>query len=276
MAYCLVGGTSKLSRHFAKFLENRGEPYFILSKELDPEMFDLNKFATRVIHEFSTQTPEVVVNFVGFKGDSLEESMRWNYQLTRLLLDACRLSGVKKVVLIGSAAEYGLSNHPIYFSEEMTLKPSSAYGESKALQSSLVSAHEYSDLTILYLRVFNVWGSEMSRQTLSGYLEHLASLDPRERMAQQLLDSNSIRDFVHVSTFCEKLFEAAKNTRCSLIVNLGSGRPLSIQRFALDFLHELGIDRDLPEFHQSNPKTYSVANIARLELLTQAPMDYAH
>ena len=166
-----------------------------------------------------------------------------NVNGTLSILKACVQNGLKSFIFASSSAVYGESkNHPIK-EDEQQLKPVSLYGASKLAGEALVSAYSsFFDATFC-LRFFNIYGNRQ------------VSANPSviQRFKERILkgsspviygDGNQTRDFVHVDDAVNCVLRAYKSThkykihqknsmvKQSIILNVGSGRPVSIKYLA--------------------------------------------
>ena len=153
---------------------------------------------------------------------------------TVALMEAMRVTGVRRVVFTSSAALYGeQANQPVH--EQQTPNPNSPYGVSK-----LAAEYYVSTLGILYdietisLRIFNAYGPgqdlppsyppvvpQLLRQALTG-----GSLVILGNGAQT-------RDFVFVDDVLDALVPAATASDANrAVVNIGSGQEASINDLA--------------------------------------------
>ncbi|MBF0208970.1 MAG: NAD-dependent epimerase/dehydratase family protein, partial [Oligoflexia bacterium] len=102
--------------------------------------------------------PSYIINLVGNASSSdFEELALVNAILSERLLECVvSCSGVEKILLIGSAAEYGIqASLPI--SEDAVLNPKTPYGLSKVLQAQIF--HYYADkIAVNLARTFNIIG----------------------------------------------------------------------------------------------------------------------
>ena len=112
--------------------------------------------------------PEVVVSCAGVVENSERASL--NVTFTTNLLDAILASNVsvKKIIISGSAAEYGIvKDDKVPIKEDDELNPVGFYGTSKAdeTRTALRYKHEHG-LPIVVARIFNPIGVGMNRKFL--------------------------------------------------------------------------------------------------------------
>ena len=108
--------------------------------------------------------PDCVLHLAAtFSGD-LNEAYAVNVAPAQRILEWVQRNGLKtRVILIGSAAEYGVvkpNENPIR--EDHVLAPISVYGISKAWQSQLLGFYTYQGVDVVCARIFNLYGPGVS------------------------------------------------------------------------------------------------------------------
>jgi GDP-4-dehydro-6-deoxy-D-mannose reductase len=163
------------------------------------------------VHErLQRERPDVVYHLAAFTqvGESWNQPdrvLRINVEGTLHVLDAARAAGVARVVVIGSAEEYGLvSEADLPIDEETALRPNTPYGASKVAASYLaLQAWLGSGLETVRVRPFNHTGPGQLPNFLVPALAHrivdaertgrdeivVGNLDP-------VRDINDVRDIV--------------------------------------------------------------------------------
>lgn len=143
-------------------------------------------------------------------------------------------SGIRRFLIVGSCFEYGRSGERYDFIPvTASLEPTTAYGASKA--AATVAAHALAvehDLSIVIARPFHVYGEgEDPCRFWPSLLS--AALQGRDLL---MTHGDQIRDFQHVTKTVGQLLrlldckEALRGI--PLLVNLGSGLPMSLRSFA--------------------------------------------
>lgn len=104
------------------------------------------------------------LSHVGESWDSGAEAFRVNAEGTLHVLDAARRHGVARVLVVGSAEEYGAANaSDIPLSEESPLRPLTPYGVGKVAADFLaLQAHLAHGLGTIRARAFNHTGTGQS------------------------------------------------------------------------------------------------------------------
>lgn len=183
-----------------------------------------------------------------------------------LLDSAASLPEPPVVVVAGSGFEYAPQDRPIR--EDDPLQPNSAYGLSKAA-AALVASYYASRLPITLIRYFNLYGIGDVEPRLAPYIIRCA----RDRIPVELTACEQIRDFIEVGEAAEGTWrvlarppEAGAGLR---VLNLGTGRPLTLRHFVetlADLLAQQGTKPDLrigaKAYRQGEPNTVYADNTA--------------
>lgn len=147
MRSVVTGGSGFAGRWLVSHLRDCGNDVVSLDRSNgDPlDVTDRDAVARRI----EQHRPEVVYHLAAFThvGDSWNEPvevLRVNVEGTLNVLDACVAAGVRRVLVVGSAEEYGrVADADLPLREDAPLRPSTPYGASKvaagylALQSFL-------------------------------------------------------------------------------------------------------------------------------------------
>lgn len=148
---------------------------------------------------------------------------------TLAVLEACRITGVPRLVYLSSAEVYGRPHcNPV--AEDYPLRPRSPYAASKAAaeQFVLAYAHAYGMQTYV-LRPFSVYGPELPLRSV------IATVLSQALWQQEVVIGNldSIRDYVFVDDVIDGILRTATLAAASVnTFNLGSGTGTSIATLA--------------------------------------------
>lgn len=170
---------------------------------------------------------------------------------TIAILEACRKSGVRKVVFSSTAAVYGIPQRlPIF--ETHPLQPLSPYGVSKrACESYLHLYKGLYGLDYTILRYANVYGPGQYAGgecgVLSAFMHRLAS----GASVKIFGDGEQTRDFVFVNDIARANLLAAKGPS-GLTVNISTGVAVSVLDLVAILEEQLGAPIEL-EFENERP-----------------------
>lgn len=143
------------------------------------------------------------------------------------LLEVFSLSGGKRVVIAGSCAEYDWNNSPCVVGQT-PLKPNSFYGQCKnALHSILEPWAKAVGLTLLWGRIFHLFGPGEHRNRFIPSII-LGLLNNCEIPCSH---GNQIRDFLYVKDVANAFVELLDN-QASGAFNVGSGIKISLKELA--------------------------------------------
>jgi GDP-4-dehydro-6-deoxy-D-mannose reductase len=163
------------------------------------------------------------------------ELYRVNVMATLRLLEAVRLHAPNsKVLLVGSAAEYGTvteSNLPV--TEEHPCRPTTAYGISK--HAATLIGQDYArrlNMSIVIARPFNIIGPGVPRSLVLGALLQRAkeALSGTGAAVVKVGNLGSERDFIAVEDVVEAYWRMLQGDFRGEIFNLCSGEPCSIRK----------------------------------------------
>ncbi len=150
------------------------------------------------------------------------EYFRNNLSATTNILEYCIKKNIKKLIYVSSYVygnpEYSPidENHPIH--------PHNAYTESKYLGERLCEFFsKNSELSVIILRPFNIFGESMKEGYLLSNLINSAKTDKKIK----ILNKNSKRDFLHIDDFVDVILKTLDYNCKFEIFNVGYGRSFS-------------------------------------------------
>lgn len=171
------------------------------------------------------ERPDFIVNLVGlFKAVEFRELFRANVELSRRMLETCRSaeSPPEKILLIGSAAEYGdVRANPV--SEEAEPRPVSLYGLTKEFQTGLASFyHRMYGLPVVVARTFNILGPGQSRDLAVGnFMRQVA--DAKDGDEIRVGNLSSSRDYIPVEDVARQYWKLLLSGKPGEVYNVASG-----------------------------------------------------
>ena len=157
---------------------------------------------------------------------------------TVTLLEACRRSGVSRVVYLSSAEVYGRpSTNPV--EESHPVRPLSPYGAAKAAAEIFVKTMASSSkIEHLILRPFSVFGPRQSPDSLIATILRQAKRDG----CVWLSDLKPMRDYCYVQDLVEAIALACTVNGEGCVFNIGSGEGTSVEEIAKFILRLREID----------------------------------
>lgn len=253
---------------------------------VEGELEDTERLATAI----RTFSPECVIHFAAsaYVGESVEDPGKYyrnNVAGSISLLDACRATGIGRVVFSSSCATYGVpSRLPI--TEDTVQLPINPYGRTKLMIELMLGdyARAYGFRSVA-LRYFNAAGADPEGQLTERH-DPETHLIPRALMAAAgridrldiygddyaTPDGTCIRDYIHVTDLADAHVAAVNYLRDGgevLHANLGSGHGTSIRQVleAIDRVTRRQVPvQMLPRRPGDPPVLYADTNSARQRL----------
>lgn len=191
--------------------------------------------------------PKAIINCAGVVENSNKADL--NPVFTENLLRAIVVSKLKlqRVVIIGSAAEYGVvgrENEPT--KETAPLMATSPYGMSKIRETE--TAIEYARnyrLPVIVARLFNPIGTNMpSRLLVPRIIDQVKAIQQGQRASVDVSRLDARRDYINVKDVVSALNHILCNQPKSHLYNIGSGVSTSNQEI-IDLI--LRLTKNLPK-----------------------------
>lgn len=189
------------------------------------------------------------------------------------------LSSIKKiqpncrVMLIGSAAEYGMQTKKGAVKESQELNPLTFYGLSKVFQTHLMRFyHNQFKLDLVMVRPFNIYGEGASNKLFSGRL-----FKQIERYTKGEIDKinlgylDNMRDYISIDYATEQVIKVMNYGKAGEIYNIGSGFPSKTKDLLKIILKSYGLGLNIVESSNINKKLFDpkviYADISKIEKL---------
>lgn len=175
--------------------------------------------------------PELIFHLAATFTSDLSEAYRVNVAASKQILELAQDKA--RVVLIGSAAEYGMvkpDESPV--KEDHALAPFTAYGVSKAWQTQLLGFYEQKGADVVCARIFNLYGPNMSNRLFAGIVQ--AQIDLIKAGKQQFIevgDLSATRDYLSTEEAVDQLLLIAKHGMAGNIYHVASGIPTTMREF---------------------------------------------
>jgi nucleoside-diphosphate-sugar epimerase len=240
----ITGSTGFIGAHFLNKLSGRGhfvkalrrsksiprvpllnEPYWVDGSVDSVVPSDLEGMDVLVHLAATGVSPQVA---------SWEELLEFNVVAQLKLLKVAAAASVKKIIIAGTAAEYGsTANDYEKIPPNAPLNPTSSYAASKAAGFLIAQAfclkHQ---VPLSYHRIFSVYGDGQFEKNLWPSLKAAAKSGGDFLMTS----GEQIRDFIEVEAVAKALVESVEmpfhDPDLPLITNIGSGQGTSILEFA--------------------------------------------
>jgi nucleoside-diphosphate-sugar epimerase len=179
------------------------------------------------------ERPNLIFHLAGTRGceDGVSSAVacaEMNVHATVRLLDEARRARAQRIIMMGSADEYG--NQPGPLNESLPLRPVSAYAVSKAAATNFAQAMSAAgDCPVVVLRPFSVYGPRQPARMFVAEAVDCAVNGLPFRMTH----GKQRRDLVYVDDVVRAIIAAALAPGLEgEVINIGSGRPLPLRDVA--------------------------------------------
>ena len=196
-----------------------------------------------------------------------------NVLTTKNILDAVyKYSSSARVLLIGSAAEYGLvskENCPV--AESSSLRPFSIYGLTKINQKTIMDYYvNTKSLDIVMARPFNLYGKGISSRLFIGKVyQEINSLKNGDVDKISLGNLDSERDFISIENAVKHYIRIMEKGIVGEVYNVASGKSIKIKDILSRILEEEHLDFNVVNANsrseQTNDSDIIYADITKLK-----------
>jgi dTDP-6-deoxy-L-talose 4-dehydrogenase (NAD+) len=157
-----------------------------------------------------------------------ERNLFANYYFIKALLDG----GLQHLVVTGTCLEYGMRNGCL--SENMRTQPSNPYALAKdTLRKFLEVMPQQQDITMQWARLFYMYGIGQNQNSLLAQLDHAIEINDA---IFNMSAGEQLRDYLPVKEAANKLINLMEYPQCTGIVNICSGKPISVRRLVEEHL----------------------------------------
>ena len=184
-------------------LRSEGDEVIAIDRANGPDVTD----AAAVRDVIGRERPEAVyhlaaVTHIGASWDAPLEVFRINAEGTFNVLSACKAAGVDRVLVVGSADEYGaVRPEDLPLTEDAPLRPLTPYGASKVAAEFLgLQAFLGEALPVIRVRAFNHTGRDQpDRFMIPGLARRIAAAERDGRKEIPIGSLEPVRDFTNVA-----------------------------------------------------------------------------
>jgi len=217
--------------------------------------------------------PKNIYHLAGSFTQNYKNDFNSNLQATKNILDAVKeFSPSSRVLLIGSAAEYGIvKSEDCPITEDAELRPFNIYGLTKIYQKSLMDFYVNSyALDIVMARPFNLYGKGASSLLFIGNLYKQIDLYKSGKISEILLGNlQTKRDYIFIKDAVRHYITIMKSGASGEIYNVASGKPTSTKDLLKKILDEESLDLSIIKSDsrpiQANDSSVIFADISKLE-----------
>jgi GDP-4-dehydro-6-deoxy-D-mannose reductase len=238
----VTGGRGFVGRHLVAHLQARGDDVVVLDRsgrdavditDADAVRNRIAGFAPNVVFHLAAQS------HVGASWNDEDAVQRVNVGGTANVLDGSASAGVGRIVIVGSAEEYGrIDPSAIPVRETTPLQPVSPYARSKVAAEALaLAAQRDGSVDVLCVRAFNHTGPGQSANFLvPGLATRIARAERGATDDITVGNLDSVRDYSDVRDVVRAYRLLAEHGTAGEIYNVCSGVGLSVADIAQGLL----------------------------------------
>ncbi|CAN5305125.1 GDP-mannose 4,6-dehydratase [soil metagenome] len=215
---------------------------------------DVSNF-TQVCETIETFRPTVIVHLAATFENQFDSAFTINVMGAKNILTAIdKIGCVTRVVLAGSAAEYGLispDENPIH--ENTMLRPVSIYGLTKSWQTNwgLMCAHQGQDVIIA--RIFNLDAPQLSNRLFIGRInQQIEEILLGKRSRIEIGSLSAIRDYVSLNLASQQLLAIIKYGQSGTVYHVASGQAVTMRDLLTQRLMSHNLKFDIVDEHPNH------------------------
>jgi GDP-4-dehydro-6-deoxy-D-mannose reductase len=234
----VTGASGFVGRHLVAHLRAAGDEVTALDRAGDHPVDVTDAAAVRTSIEAAT--PDAVyhlaaVSHIGGSWEAPGQVFRVNAEGTLHVLQACAAAGVARVLVVGSADEYGaVDERDLPLREDAPLRPLTPYGASKVAADFLaLQAFLGEGLATLRVRAFNHTGpGQDSRFLVPGLAHRIARAERDGDREVSMGNATTVRDFSDVRDVVRAYRLIVQRGELGDVYNVCSGRGVSSREMA--------------------------------------------
>jgi GDP-4-dehydro-6-deoxy-D-mannose reductase len=257
MRAAVTGSSGFVGGHLVPYLRALGDEVVTIDRTGEPPVDVTDTHRVRDV--LRSARPDAVyhlagLSHVGESWDAPETVFRVNAEGTLSVLRACADAGVERVLVAGSADEYGVVGlHDLPITEEAPVRPITPYGASKGAADVLALQAFLGDgLGTLRVRAFNHTGpGQSSTMLVPGLAARIAAAEREGQRAIRVGSLDAVRDLTDVRDVVRAYRLLVEHGTPGDAYNVCSGRAVSVRDIADAMLTmseaplELVVDPDL-------------------------------
>jgi nucleoside-diphosphate-sugar epimerase len=162
--------------------------------------------------------------------EHFEQELPAQYRFLKKLVD----SGLKNLLVTGTCMEYGMQSGPLR--EDMETRPTNPYGFAKdTLRRQLEYLKNDQSFTLTWARLFYLYGDGQPEHSV---LLQLKGAVERGDKVFNMSGGEQLRDYLPVAEVAKCLVSLAMGIREDGIVNVCSGKPISVRKLVEGWIKE--------------------------------------
>lgn len=245
----VTGSTGALGRALTKRLLSSPVDVTVFSPKRGRSDDSLNLEITDQIYRTVERTrPDLILHLAATFSNDFDTAYAVNVAACKHLLEAVKSSGrYVRVVLVGSAAEYGAvtpEENPI--NVDRVLRPLSVYGITKAWQTELAYMYANNGIDVVVARIFNLVGPNLSEKLFVGRLhQQINEIRRGERTMIEVGHLSAIRDYLSIDDAVSQLLAVANMGETGKVYHVASGQPVVMRELLARVLASHGLDASI-------------------------------
>jgi GDP-4-dehydro-6-deoxy-D-mannose reductase len=238
MRAAVTGSSGFVAGHLVPYLRSLGDEVVTLDRSGEPPVDVTDTHRVRDV--LRRERPDAVyhlagLSHVGASWDAPETVFRVNAEGTLSVLRACADAGVERVIVAGSADEYGVVDvDDLPITEDAPIRPITPYGASKAAADILAGQAFAADgLGTLRVRAFNHTGpGQISTMLVPGLAARIAAAERDGRQVISVGNLDVVRDLTDVRDVIRAYRLLVERGAPGDAYNVCSGRGVSVRDVA--------------------------------------------
>ncbi len=205
-----------------------------------PNLFQCNILAKSKLKEILLDNKfDVIFHCAGGRSSDKTELYKSNVASTKALLGLIfdlKLTKIR-IVIPGSAAEYGRIKNIAKVKETYHAIPLSEYGKSKLKQVQLALSYVNEGLDVSIGRIFNILGENTPEALVAGSMaKQINAIKKNQNGRLYFNDLKSKRDFLDISDVCSALLAIALKGKRGEVYNICSEEATAIETLLKEFI----------------------------------------
>lgn len=259
MRVAVTGASGFIGRHVVAELLARGLEVVVLTRDasrlpswhvaVDVVQGDLGALQSAALDRLATVDCLIHLAWDGLPNyrsrHHFERELPRQYDFLKELIER----GLSSLLVAGTCFEYGMQSGGLV--ESLPAQPDNAYGYAKdALRRQLELLGRDLPFALIWTRLFYTWGEGQSEKSL---FPMLAAAMARGDKAFAMSGGEQLRDYLPVEKVASKLVALAETRSDAGVVNVSSGKPVSVRRLVEEWIFAAKSDIQLNLGHYPYP-----------------------